>query len=70
LRSTVGKGAYAGKQISKGVNFVTQAINIRSGNVSDNWNTTSKWNKAINSINGNWKISTSTRYDNLNIIFN
>ena len=76
----LGKISYVGTQINNGVNAATQGLNIATGNVRDNWDTTSKWNKMIKGIDNvsdrenktldTYTIQTSTRYNNLNYIFN
>ena len=76
----LGKISYVGTQINNGVNAATQVLNIATGNVRDNWDTTSKWNKMIKGIDNvsdrenktldTYTIQTSTRYNNLNYIFN
>ena len=76
----LGKISYVGTQINNGVNAATQGLNIATGNVWDNWDTTSKWNKMIKGIDNvsdrenktldTYTIQTSTRYNNLNYIFN
>ena len=69
----LGKISYVGTQINNGVNAATQGLNIATGNVRDNWDTTSKWNKmikGIDNVSDTYTIQTSTRYNNLNYIFN
>ena len=76
----LGKISYVGTQINNGVNAATQGLNIATGNVRDNQDTTSKWNKMIKGIDNvsdrenktldTYTIQTSTRYNNLNYIFN
>lgn len=76
----LGKVSYVGTQINNGVTTATQALNVITGHFSDNWDTTAKWNKMIKGIDtindrtnktlDTYTISASTRYDNLNYLFN
>lgn len=74
------KISYVGTQINNGVTAATQGLNIATGHFKDNWDTTSKWNKMVKGIDNvsdrknktldTYTIHTSTRYNNLNYLFN
>lgn len=76
----LGKISYVGTQINSGVTAATQGLNIATGHIKDNWDTTSKWNKMIKGFDNvsdrknktldTYTIHTSTRYNNLNYLFN
>lgn len=76
----IGKASLIGTQLNNVVTTFTQVTNFATGHLTDNWKTTSSWNKMVKGIDRvfdrqnktltNYTIPTSTRYDNLNLLFN